>query len=194
MIQRMLNASQTLCRIIVFVVNMNVIMCHSITHIFRQQIIIHKGFRCFRSKLHHHSGRSVCIHIGIFACHIIILDVHNLHKHVTGLGFSCDASLIAIGNILLCYILSSTLHELHFNGILNFLHGHLTLAMNANVVCNLLYECVILTLFGVHHGLSDGCHDFLFVETDYSSVSFYYGLYHYFIGEYGLKFICKDSI
>ena len=75
----------------------------------------------------------------------------------------------------------STLHELHLDGVLNGLNAHLALAAIRDVVGYLLDKSGIFTLVGMQHGLANGCHDFLFVESNDASVTLYYCLDHFSI-------------
>ena len=50
--------------------------------------------------------------------------------------------------------------------------------MVADVVGNALDELLIFDLVLVHHGLSYGSHDFLFIEADGTAVALNYCLYH----------------
>ena len=178
MIERMLNTGKRLGRIIILIVNVQIIMLHGITNIFRQQEVVNKRLCCFRCKFHHHTRRSIGIHVGILACNFIVLNVHNLHEHVTGLCLTCYRTLVTILNILLCNILASTLHELNLHGILNVLNTHLRLTLLSYMVGDATDKSFVLAFFGVHHGLSNGCLYFQIVKTDYSSVTFYYCLNH----------------
>ena len=46
------------------------------------------------------------------------------------------------------------------------------------MVGNLVQQALVLAFVSVHHGLTNGCHDFLLVEANDASVSFYYSLNH----------------
>ena len=124
-VERMLAAGKRLGGIIVFVVNMQIVVLHGVTYLLRQQVVVNERLCGLRGKLHHHSSGSVGIHICVLTRYIVVLDVHNVEEHGTGLGLACDAALVAILDVLLCHILALALHQLHLHGILYGLYGHL---------------------------------------------------------------------
>ena len=113
-IEGMLTAGKRFGGIIVLVVDMQIVVLHSITGFLGQQIVVDKRFRRLRSELHHHAGRSVGVHVGILARHIVVLDVHDIKEHLTCLRLTGNRTLIAIGDILLCHILTARLHQFKF--------------------------------------------------------------------------------
>ena len=177
-VQRMLHTSQRLRGIIVLVVDVQIVMFYSITTLVRQQIVVHERLGRLRSKLHHHTSRGICIHIGILARHIIALDVHDIQEHVACLSLTGNRALVAIGNIFLGHIFATRLHQFQFYQVLNLLHRHLTVATLGNVVGNLIQQAFIFALIRVHHGLANSSHNLLLVESNDASVSFYYCLNH----------------
>ena len=46
------------------------------------------------------------------------------------------------------------------------------------MVCYLIEQSLILALIGVEHGLADGSHDFLLIESYDAPVALNYSLYH----------------
>ena len=159
---------------------MQIVMCHSVTTLFRQQVVIDERLRGLRCKLHHHACRGVGIHIGILAGDIIILDVHDVEEHVARLGLTSHRTLMAVGDVALSHVLAARLHQLHLNGILNLLDGHLTLAFLGDMIGNLVQQALVFSLVGMEHGLADGSHNLLLVEANDASVAFYNCLNHIF--------------
>ena len=139
-IQWVLNASQTLGWIIVFVVDMNVVVHDGVANILWKEVIIDKWLGGFWSKLHHHAGWCISIHVGIFTSNVIVFGIDNAHEYVTSLGFSRNVTLVAVSNVFLGYIFSGTLHEFQFYGILNGFYTHLALAAVWDVISYLLYQ------------------------------------------------------
>ena len=137
-VERMLYTGKRLRRIIILVVDVQIVMLHSIATLFRKQIVIDERLRGLRGKLHHHASRRIGIHICILTCDIIVLDVHDIEEHLTGLRLTRYGTLMAIGNIFLSHILTARFHQLHLNGILNLLHSHLTVATLCYTVCYLI--------------------------------------------------------
>ena len=177
-VQRMLHAGQRLRRIVVLVMDVQIVVLHGVAALRRQQIVIDEGLGGLRCKLHHHTRRRVGIHIGILARHVVVLDVDDIQEDVARLGLTGYASLVAIGNILLGHILAARLHQFQFHQVLNLLNGHLTVTALGNVVSNLIQQAFILALVCVHHGLADSSHNLLLVESNDASVSLYNCLNH----------------
>ena len=177
-VERMLHASETLCRIVILVVDVDIVVFHSLESLLVEEIVIDERLGGFAGKLHHHSGRSVGIHVGIFAGNIVALDVDNLLENVSGFRLSRDAALVAIGDVALCHIFAATLHQFEFDHVLDFLNGHLRCSFESDVVGDLTNKVDVLTLVGVEHSLADCCCDFLLVETNDATIALNYGLYH----------------
>ena len=148
-VQRVLNACQAFGRVVVLIMNMQIIVVYSFQYLVAQQIVVYKRFGGFTGKLHHHARRSIGIHIGIFPCHIVGLDLYNLQKHITRLGFAGNATLVAVSNILLCHIFPATFHQLHFYCILNGFHRHLCTSLERYVICDLAYQLQVFTFVRV---------------------------------------------
>ena len=179
-VQRMLHTGERLGGIVVLIMDMQVVVFHSLTTLLTQQIVVDEGLRGLRGKLHHHTCRGVGIHIGILTCHIVVLDVHDIEEHLTGLGLTSHTTLMTVGDVLLGHVLSTRVHQLHLHSILNLFHGHLTIATLGNMVSNLIQESLVLTLIGVEHGLTNSSHYLLLVKAHNTSVTLYYCLNHSF--------------
>ena len=145
MVQGVLHACERLGRIVVLVVDVEVVLLHSLADIFSQQVVVDEGFRCLRRELHHHTRGRVRVHISILACDVVALDVDDLEKHLTCLGLAGDGTLVAVLDINLGNVLASTLHELEFHSVLNFLHRHLGLAAHGDAVGYLVDEMFVFT-------------------------------------------------
>ena len=179
MVEGVLHAGERLGGIVVFVVDVQVVVLHGLACLVAQEVVVDEGFCRLAGKLHHHASWRVGIHVGVLARHVVVLDVDNLEEDVTRLGPTCYGPLMSVGDILLCHIFSLALHQLHFDAVLYVLHRHLWFAVDRDVVCYLLNEAFVITLLSMQHGLADGSHDFLFVETNDAPVALYYCLYHF---------------
>ena len=157
---------------------MQIVVLHGITALLRQQIVVDEGLRGLRGKLHHHACRGVGIHVRILTRHIGMLHVYDVEEHLAGLGLSGHRTLMTVGDILLSHILAARLHQFHLHSVLNLLHGHLALATLGNMVGNLIQQTLVFTLVSMKHGLSDGCHNLLFIKAHNAAVSLYYCLNH----------------
>ena len=177
-VQRVLHTGERLRRIIVLVVDMQIVVLHGQTTLFREQVVVDERLRSLRGKLHHHTCRGVGIHVGILTRYIIILDVHDIEEHITGLSLTGHGSLMTVGDVPLGHILATRLHQFHLHSILNLFHGHLTLATLGDMVGNLVQQAFVLALVCVEHGLTDGCHNFLLIEAHNASVALNYSLNH----------------
>ena len=177
-VQRVLHTSERLRRIVVLIVDVHIVLLHSITGLLRQQIVVDERLCGLRSELHHHPGGGVGIHVRILTRHVSALDVHNIEEHFTGLCLTGHAALMAVGDVLLSHILTARLHQLHLYEVLDLLHRHLTLATLGDVVCDLIQQPFILTLVSMEHGLTDGSHNLLLIESHDASVTLYYSLNH----------------
>ena len=184
-VQRMLHASERLGGIVVLVVDVEVVVLAGLASLLAEEIVIDERLRRLAGELHHHTRRRVGIHVGILARHVIGLDVDNLQEDVARLGLAGNAALVAVPDVALGHVLASALHEFQLHHVLDGLHGHLALALHGNAVGYLTDECRIVACVGGQHSLADGSCDLLLVETDYASVSLYYGLYHSKVGVLG---------
>ena len=86
--------------------------------------------------------------------------------------------MVTVGNILLRHVLAARLHQFQLYHVLNLLHRHLAVAALGNVVRYLVQQAFVLALVRVHHGLADGGHNLLLVESNDASVSLYNSLNH----------------
>ena len=178
MIQRMLHAGERLRWIIVLIVDMQIVVLHSVATVLRQQIVVDEGLRRLRGELHHHTCRCVGVHVSIFARHVVVLNVHDIEEHLARFGLTCHTALVAIGDVLLCHVLATRVHQLQLHSILNLLHSHLAVTTLCDMVCYLIEQSLILALIGVEHGFADGSHDFLLIESYDAPVALNYSLYH----------------
>ena len=156
--------------------DMEIVVLYGITALLREQVVINEGLCGLRGKLHHHACRGISVHVRILTRHVIVLDIHDVKEHITRLGLTGNATLVAIGDVLLSHIFSARLHQLHLNGILDLLHRHLTITTLGDMVSDLIQQALILTHVGVEHSLTNCRHDFLLIEAHDAAISFYYCL------------------
>ncbi len=180
-VKRMLYTGEALCRIIIFVVDVEITVFHGFSCFLRKKIIVDKRLCRFACELHHHSGRGVGVHVGILARDVIVLGFDDLKEHIACLGTACDATLIAIGDITLGHFLARAFHQFYLHAILNLLYGHALFSGHAYTIDNLMDQSLVLSHFGLKHGLAYGCHYFFFVISHDAAVALYHDLYH-FIG------------
>ncbi len=179
-VERVLHAGKALGRVIVLVVDMDIIAAHGIACFRRQQIVVNERLGGFAGKLHHHSRRRIRIHIGVLAGDIVVLGLDYLVEHIAGLGLAGYATLVAICYVALCDFLSGAVHKFKLHHILNILHRHTLGAPGANAVGYLLDKSLVLAKLRCKHGLAYGCLDFFFVIAHDATVAFHYYLYHVF--------------
>ena len=151
---------------------------YSIHDLLAQEEVINERLCRLAGKLHHHTSRSIGVHVRVLAGNIVRLDIDNLLEDVTCLRLARDTALVTVSDVLLCNILAATLHELKLHHVLNSLHSHLRISAERNVVGNLTDERHILTLVGVKHGLTDSRNNFLFIKADNTPVALYNSLNH----------------
>ncbi len=72
-IQWVLYASQALGGIIVFIMDMNVVVHDGVANILREEVVVDEWLGSFRSKLHHHAGWCVGIHVGVLTGNVVVL-------------------------------------------------------------------------------------------------------------------------
>ena len=183
----MLHTGETFGRIVILVMDMQVVLGHRFTNRFAQQIVIDERFGRLACKLHHHAGRSVRIHVCILACDVVRFDVDDLQKHIACLGLAGDTSLVAISNVFLGHILPAAVHQFQFHGILDVFNGHLRFASESDVIRDGTHQLLVLSTVRMQHGFADGSGDFVLVESDDSSVSFNDCLYHNALSIFGCK-------
>ena len=178
LVERMLQTSQTLRRVIILVMNMYISIVNSLADIIRKQALIHISLRRLRCELHHHTCRRICIHVRILTRNIIGLSIDNLLENFAGLGLSGEIPLVAVSDILFGDLLARALHELELDAILDFLHSHLILLYLGNRICDLGSEDYIFPSISHIHSFQDSCHNFLIVKIHETSVAFNYMLDH----------------
>ena len=177
-VQRMLDAGQRLGRIVILVVDVQVVVAYSLLHLIAQQIVVHERLCGLAGELHHHTGRSVGIHVGILAGDVVVLDVYYLQEDVASLCLTGNGTRTTVLNVYSGNVRTAGFHQLVFHHILDLLHGHLRLASHADAVGNLRYQLVVFSGICGKHCLTDSGRYLLLVETDNASVSFKYCLYH----------------
>ena len=178
LVERVLYACQTLGRIVVLVMYMEITVAHSLARFVRQKIVVDKRFGGLARKLHHHTRRRVSVHVGVLAGDVIILGLDYLKEHVAGLGPACDVTLIAIGNISLGHLLTRALHQLELHPVLNFLYCHAFIAGHADTIGYLKDKTFVLPDFSLQHSLADSCFYLLVIISHDTAVALYYSLYH----------------
>ena len=99
LIQGMLYAGETFGRIIIFIVYVQISLPNGIFYFFYQQIIVDKRLCRFTGKFHHHPGRRIRIHIGIFPGHLIRFRLYDFQKDIPGFRFTGHTTLIPVSNI-----------------------------------------------------------------------------------------------
>ena len=191
-VERMLYASEAFGRVVVFVVNMDIVVAYGIAGFRCEEIVVYEGFCGFAREFHHHSRGRVGIHVGILAGDIVVLCLDDFMEHVAGFGLACYAALVAIGDIAFGDFLAGAVHEFKLDHILNVFHGHAFVAFGSDTVCYFLYQRLVFTKLGCKHGLADGCLDFFLIVTHDTTVAFDYYLYHRILWIYILFDILKE--
>ena len=177
-IQRMLDTGKALGWIVILVVNVDIAVLNSLPHIVREQAGIHIALGGLRSKLHHHAGRSVGIHIGILTCNVVSLGVDDFLEDFVALGIAGKASPIPVSNVLFGHFLPWALHKLHLHTVLDLLHGHHFPLILGDGISNLCCEDDILPVISHRHGLENSGYNLLVVELDNTPIAFLYLFYH----------------
>ena len=95
-VQGVLHAGQRLGGIVVLIVNVQVVVLHGILHLIAQQIVVNERLGGLAGELHHHTGRSVGVHVCILAGNIVVLDVNNLQEDVAGLSLAGNGTGTAV--------------------------------------------------------------------------------------------------
>ena len=168
----MLHAGQALGRIVIFVVDVDIVAHHGTFGLGLEQKVVDERLGGFARKLHHHSGRRVGVHVGVFASYVVRFGLDDFEKNVSGLGLSSHIALIPISYVALGHFLARALHQFHLDAVLNLLHRHLALARYFDSVCDLTYQTVILALLGLKHSSPDCRSNFFFVKTDNAAIAF----------------------
>ena len=174
----MLHAGETLCRIVVFVVDVQIVAFYGVGCLWGEEVVVDKRFCCLAGKFHHHTGWRVGVHVGVLACDVVRLRLDDFKENVACLGAACDAALVAVGDVAFCHFLARTLHQFKLNVVLNFLYAHLLFAVHADAVGDFLDKRFVLALLRRNHRFADCRLDFLFVVAHDSSVAFNHCLYH----------------
>ena len=178
LVEWVLYACQRLGRVVVLVVNVQVVALHGLLCLLGQQVVVDEGLGGLAAELHHHAGRRVGVHVGVLACNVVVLDVDYFEEYVPCLSLSCHAPCVAVLDVGLCHVLARTLHQFVLHHVLYLFHGHLAASPHRDAVGNLFYQSLVVAFVGGKHCLADGGRNLLLVESHYSSISFYYGLYH----------------
>ncbi len=181
-VEWMLHASQTFCRVVVFVVYVQIVVFDSSLYIRTQQVVIDKRFCGLACEFHHHSCRRVCVHIGVLASNVIVLSLDDLKKHVAGFCPAGDRPLVAICYIPFCHVLSCRLHQFYLHAILNFFDSHAVLAAHADTVGDFLNQSLIFAHFCCQHGFAYSSFYFFFVIAHNAAITFLNNLYHDYNG------------
>ncbi len=177
-VKRMLHACKALRRIVVFVMDMQIAVAHSLARFVRQQIVVDKRLSGLAREFHHHSRRRIGVHIRILAGDVIVLGLDDFKEHVACLGTAGYASLVAVGYITFRNLLPGALHQLHLHTVLNLLHSHAFRTGHADSVGNLMYQSLIFAHLRLKHGLADGrLYLFVIIAHD-APVALNYSLYH----------------
>ncbi len=177
-VKRMLHTGETLGGIIVFVVDVDIAVVDSLTHLGREQIVVHKRLGGLAGKFHHHAGRRVGVHIGVLACDVVVFSLDNLKKHVASLGSTCDRTLVAIGDVTFGNFFAGRVHQLELYAVLYLLDSHLLTACHGYDVGYTCYERLVLAHLGCQHSLTNCSLDFFFIIADDTSVALNHCMYH----------------
>ena len=169
-IERMLHTSERLGWVIILVVNMDIATLHSALHLLVEQIVIDERLGALAGKLHHHTGRSVGIHIGILASDIIVLGTDDTLENLASLGLTSDASGIAVRDIFTSHIWLC-LHELELHEILYSLDTHKRLAILGDIIGNSSSKDSIDTCATCVHCLTDSIFNLTEVEIYSASIT-----------------------
>ena len=149
--------------------------------IFREEIIVYERLGGFRRELHHHACRSIGIHVGVFAGHVVRLGIDDFQEHLACLGLAGNASLVAIGNVALGHLLARRCHQFQFHHVLDFFDRLLFLSLVLDTVHYLVDEDIVLAIFGRQHSLANGSSNLLAVESHDTTIAFYNCQYHIYL-------------
>ncbi len=149
LIQRVLHAGQALGGVVVLVVDVDIVVAHSLTCFLAQQVVVDKGLGAFAGKFHHHARRGVGVHVGVLAGDVVVLGVDDFKEDVAGLGLACHTAFVAIVDVAACHLLARTLHQLNFDHVLDLFNGHLLAATAAYAVGNALDQALVLSGIGL---------------------------------------------
>ena len=177
-VQRVLDAGQGLGRIIVLVVDMDVVLRHGVADIVGEEALVHIALGRLGGELHHHARRGVGVHVGVLPGDVVGLRVDDGLENLRALGLAGHVALVAVADVFLGDLLAGAVHQFVLDDVLDLFHGHFLLVDAGNRVGDLGGEDDILSVFRHIHGFQDGGDDFLVVEFDVSSVAFQYSLDH----------------
>ena len=178
LVQRVLHTRQRLRRVIILVVDMQIVVLDRLLDIITQQVVVHERLRRLARELHHHTRRRISIHISILASHIVVLDIDNLQKDITSLSLTSYSARAPILDIQLSHIRTRRTHQLVLHHILNLLHRHLALAAYTDTIRDFHNQITVLTLLRRQHRLTYRSTDLILIKADYTAIAFYYSLYH----------------
>ena len=111
-VERVLNACQTFCGVVVLVVDVDISGTYGIARLGAQQVIVDKRLCGLAGKFHHHACRRVRVHIGVFTSDVVVFRFYDFVEHVAGFGPTRYASLVAVCDIAFCHFLSRAVHKL----------------------------------------------------------------------------------
>ena len=100
-VEWVLHAGEALGGVVVFIVNVDIVVAHGVASFFGEEVVVDEGFCGLARKFHHHAGRRVGIHIGVFACYVGVFCLYDFSEDVGSLGTSCNAALVAVGDVAL---------------------------------------------------------------------------------------------
>ena len=178
LVEGMLYAGQTLGRVVVLVVYVDIAVLYGLFHVFGQQAFVYERLRGFGCELHHHACRSVCIHVRVLPGDVGSLGFDDFLEDFAGLGFSGEIPLVTVCDVFLGHFFSRTVHQLHFHMILDVLHAHAFGSDLRDGGCDFGSEHNIFTLFRDVHRLQYGINDFPLVKLDNTPVTLYHKFYH----------------
>ncbi len=170
-VKRMLYACKAFGGVVVFVVDVYVSVSHGFTGFLRQEVVIDKWFCGLTCEFHHHACRGVGVHVGVFACDVVVFRFDYFQEDVACLGTPCNAALVSVCDIFFCHFLAGALHQFNFNAVLNFLDSHAFLSGYPDAVGYFQYQGFVLAEVCGKHGLAYGGLDFFFVVTYYTAVT-----------------------
>ena len=171
LVQRVLDAGQGFGRIIILVMDVDVVAGHRFPDIAGQQALVHVTLGRLGSEFHHHARRGVRVHVGILAGDVIGLRVDDGLEDLVGLGLAGQVALVAVGDVLLGDFLARALHELELDAVLDILDAHFVAVHLGDGIGNLGGQDDVLSAVGYIHRLKDGGNDFLVVEVDDATVA-----------------------
>ena len=177
-VEGMLDAGKGLGRIVVLVVDVDIVSGHCIADIGGEKALVNVALGSLGGEFHHHAGGSVGVHVGVLAGDVVHLGVDDSLENFVSVGLTGEIPLVAVGDILLGHLLAGALHQLHLDAVLNLLDAHSVDVDLGDCICNLGGEDDVLSVIRYVHCLEDGGNDFLVIEFDNATVAFYNVLHH----------------